>query len=246
MVFQDTYSSLDPRQTVSQAIDEVQHVHFDRTPSERRKRTIELLDAVRVGDRYVDALPRALSGGQRQRVAIARSLAAQPSVLVLDEAVSALDVSTQAQILNLLSDLRSEFGLTYIFISHDLAVIRQVSDDVLVLYRGDLMEQAPAEELFGMPEHPYTGLLLDSIPRQGMELENRPDRGSLDEAGCLFSSRCSRAFDRCTEHPPIFDLTYGRRSRCWLVDPSAAHTSSPPVSLTTQQGGTDDQHRTAQ
>jgi oligopeptide/dipeptide ABC transporter ATP-binding protein len=223
MVFQDPYSSLDPRQTIAAAIDEVQRVHFQRTGADRRRRVLELLDAVGVGERYADALPRSLSGGQRQRLAIARALAAEPAVLVLDEAVSALDVSTQAQILNLLSDLRTEFSLTYVFISHDLAVIRQVSDDVLVLYRGRVMEQSSAESLFVQPAHPYTQLLLDSIPRPGMELEKRPDRGSLDESGCLFAGRCPQAHARCTTEPPEFPVHVDDRSRCWLSDPSSAN-----------------------
>lgn len=241
MVFQDPYSSLDPRQTIAAAIDEVQCVHFDRTAAGRRTRVLELLDAVGVGERYADALPRSLSGGQRQRLAIARALAAEPAVLVLDEAVSALDVSTQAQILNLLSDLRTEFSLTYIFISHDLAVIRQISDDVLVLYRGRLMEQSSAESLFIQPAHPYTQLLLDSVPRPGMELEKRPDRGTLDEKGCLFAGRCPRVHARCTTEPPEFPLPTDGRSRCWLSDPSTANETSPDIPPPSQ-GDTNDRY----
>lgn len=232
MVFQDPYSSLDPRQTIAAAIDEVQRVHFQRTAADRRTRVLELLDAVGVGERYADALPRSLSGGQRQRLAIARALAAEPAVLVLDEAVSALDVSTQAQILNLLSDLRTEFSLTYIFISHDLAVIRQISDDVLVLYRGRLMEQSSAESLFIQPAHPYTQLLLDSVPRPGMELEKRPDRGTLDEAGCLFAGRCQSVHARCATEPPEFLLPTDGRSRCWLSDPSSTNETPPAAPRT--------------
>ena len=229
MVFQDPYSSLDPRQSIASAIDEVQRVHFERSATERRSRMLELLDAVGVGERYADALPRALSGGQRQRLAIARALAAEPAVLVLDEAVSALDVSTQAQILNLLADLRAEFSLTYVFISHDLAVIRQISDDVLVLYRGRVMETAHAEDLFVEPANPYTQLLLDSIPRPGMELEKRPDRGTLDETGCLFASRCPHVHDRCVEEPPEFPLVRDGRSRCWLSDPADQSPTHRPT-----------------
>ena len=229
MVFQDPYSSLDPRQTIAAAIDEVQRVHFQRAAAARRRRVLELLDAVGVGERYADALPRWLSGGQRQRLAIARALAAEPAVLVLDEAVSALDVSTQAQILNLLSDLRTEFSLTYIFISHDLAVIRQISDEVLVLYRGRLMEHASAESLFTQPANPYTQLLLDSVPRPGMELEKRPDRGKLEETGCLFAGRCPQVHARCATEPPEFPLPADGRSRCWLSDTSA--TSQKPLAF---------------
>lgn len=241
MVFQDPYSSLDPRQTIAAAIDEVQRVHFERAAADRRTRLLELLDAVGVGERYADALPRSLSGGQRQRLAIARALAAEPAVMVLDEAVSALDVSTQAQILNLLTDLRTEFSLTYVFISHDLAVIRQISDDVLVLYRGRLMEESPAESIFVQPAHPYSQLLLDSVPRPGMELEKRPDRGRLDEAGCLFAGRCPRVHARCVTEPPEFPLPPGGRSRCWLSD--VPPTSGTPLAVTPQnEGDPNDQH----
>ncbi len=224
MVFQDPYSSLDPRQPAGMVLDEVQRVHFDRDRAARAKRTGELLDAVGLGSGYLDSVPRSMSGGQRQRLAIARALAAEPSVVVLDEAVSALDVSIQAQILNLLSDLRKEFSLTYIFISHDLAVIRQVSDRVMVLYRGRLMEQSPVERIFQSAAHPYTQLLLDSVPRPGMSLLERPERGFLAEDGCLFRGRCSSAHDRCEAEPPLFTVAGSAQSRCWLVEEqSVAH-----------------------
>jgi oligopeptide/dipeptide ABC transporter ATP-binding protein len=241
MVFQDPYSSLDPRQTIAAAIDEVQRVHFQRSAADRRTRLLELLDAVGVGERYADALPRSLSGGQRQRLAIARALAAEPAVLVLDEAVSALDVSTQAQILNLLSDLRTEFSLTYVFISHDLAVIRQISDEVLVLYRGRLMELSSAESLFVQPANPYTQLLLDSVPRPGMELEKRPDRGALDETGCLFADRCPQVHARCVAEPPEFPLPANGRSRCWLSDTSPT-SGTPPAPAPRTEGAPNDQY----
>jgi oligopeptide transport system ATP-binding protein len=218
MVFQDPYSSLDPRQPVGMVLDEVQRVHFDRDRGARARRTTELLDAVGLGANYNEAVPRSLSGGQRQRLAIARALAAEPSVMVLDEAVSALDVSIQAQILNLLSDLREELSLTYIFISHDLAVIRQVADRVLVLYRGELMEQAPVEEIFDTPAHPYTRLLLDSVPRPGMPLARRGERAVSQEGGCLFRERCARAHPRCEHEPPLFSTSANSQSRCWLVE----------------------------
>lgn len=215
MVFQDPYSSLDPRQPIGAALDEVQRVHFSRSPDQRRTRTFELLDAVGIASSYFDALPRALSGGQRQRVAIARALAAEPSVIVLDEAVSALDVSTQAQILNLLADLRSEFSLTYVFISHDLAVIRQVADTIVVLYRGRIMEQGRIDDIFRAPANPYTQLLLDSVPRRGMSLTNRPDRGSHSVSGCLFRGRCPVQVDKCAQEPPLIHVSPSRQSRCW-------------------------------
>ena len=188
-------------------LDEVQRVHFDRDRAGRDACTAELLAAVGLGASYASCVTRALSGGQRQRLAIARTLAAEPSVIVLDEAVSALDVAVQAQILNLLSDLRRELALTYIFISHDLAVIRQVSDRVLVLYRGQLMGQGPVGQVFQKAAHPYSQLLLDSVPHQGMSLTQRAERGFLAEEGCLFRGRCGRVHDRCAAQPPLFSVS---------------------------------------
>lgn len=220
MVFQDPYASLDPRQTVGEAMDEIQQVHFrSRGRAERRVRAEELLDAVGLGREYLDVRPQAMSGGQRQRVVIARALSVEPSVLVLDEAVSALDVSIQAQILNLLDDLRAQLDITYVFISHDLAVIRKISDTVLVLYRGSLMEQASAEELFTQSSHPYTQLLLDSVPRRGMPLLPHSQRAESHEGtGCLFRLRCAQAHDRCLEAPPVFVPAPTTLSRCWLAE----------------------------
>jgi peptide/nickel transport system ATP-binding protein len=173
IVFQDPYTSLDPRQSVRRAIDEVQRLHFDRSAGERDARTRELLDAVGLSSRTEQSLPRELSGGQRQRVAIARALAAEPELLVLDEAVSALDVSIQAQILNMLADLRRRLSLAYLLISHDLAVVRQLSDDVLVMYRGRVVERNSTERILSAPSDPYTVRLLDSVPRAGRWLGGR-------------------------------------------------------------------------
>jgi peptide/nickel transport system ATP-binding protein len=168
MVFQDPYTSLDPRQSVSSALNEVQRVHFHRTRSARAHRTHQLLDAVGLGSREANAYPRGLSGGQRQRVAIACALAAEPQLLVLDEAVSALDVSVQAQILNLLTRLRRELGLAYIVISHDLAVARQLCDEVLVMYRGEVVERGPIQAVLAAPRDEYTRGLLASIPDRSL------------------------------------------------------------------------------
>ncbi len=171
IVFQDPYLSLDPRIRVRDCLDGVLRLHTDLPRSARAQRVAELLDQVGLGDRESGALPRQLSGGQRQRVAIARALAVSPRVLVLDEAVSALDVSVQAQVLNLLDDIRRATGVGLVFVSHDLAVVRYVCDDVLVMHRGVVVEQRPASEVLSSPEHPYTRLLISSAPRPGWDLD---------------------------------------------------------------------------
>ncbi|MFG2336448.1 ABC transporter ATP-binding protein [Streptomyces yangpuensis] len=167
MVFQDPYLSLDPRTGVEAALRETLRLHFPGRDHARRVR--ELLDQVGLGTRAADALPRQLSGGQRQRVAIARALAVEPAVLVLDEAVAALDVSVQAQILNLLADIRQQTGIGYLFITHDLGVVRCVTDEIVVMRHGAVVEQGRTEEVLAAPAHPYTRLLLDSVPRPGWD-----------------------------------------------------------------------------
>lgn len=171
MVFQDPYLSLDPRVTVHDCLEEVLVLHGGRTESRRAARIAELLDQVGLGNREAAALPRELSGGQRQRVAIARALAAEPRVLVLDEAVAALDVSIQSQVLNLLGDIRAVTGVSFLFVSHDLAVVRYVADQVLVLYRGRVVESGSTASVLGAPKDEYTQLLLDSVPRPGWDPE---------------------------------------------------------------------------
>lgn len=171
IVFQDPYTSLDRRQRVGDCLAEVVGVHFRLGRDGTRQRVSELAELVGLDDRQLAALPRALSGGQRQRVAIARALAADPDILILDEAVSALDVSIQAQILNLLSDIRQKRGVSYLFISHDLAVIRQVTDDTIVMRHGAVVEQGPTAAVLDNPQDPYTRLLRDSVPRSGWDPE---------------------------------------------------------------------------
>jgi len=168
IVFQDPYSSLDPRHSAEQAIDEVLRLHGSGTSKEQRAaRAAELGDLVGLDGRQLRARPGGLSGGQRQRVAIARALAAAPRVLILDESVAALDVSIQAQILNLLADIREETGISYVLISHDLAVVRQITDEAIVMYRGRVVEQGPTGEVLDHPREPYTQLLRASVPRPG-------------------------------------------------------------------------------
>lgn len=169
MVFQDPYLSLDPRTSVEAVLRETLRLHFPGTDPGARIR--ELLDQVGLGTRAADALPRQLSGGQRQRVAIARALAVQPAVLVLDEAVAALDVSVQAQVLNLLADIREQTGIGYLFITHDLGVVRCVTDDVVVMRHGRIVESGPTVRVLDSPRHAYTRLLLESVPRPGWDPE---------------------------------------------------------------------------
>lgn len=167
IVFQDPYSSLDPHQRVQDAIDDVLRLHDRLSTSERQRRVVELLEQVGLDERHRRSRPRALSGGQRQRVAIARALAVRPKLLVLDEAVAALDVSIQAQVIELLARLRRETGVGFVFVSHDLAVVRKVSEQVVVMKDGRIVERGVTETLLTRPEHPYTQLLLDSVPRPG-------------------------------------------------------------------------------
>jgi ABC-type glutathione transport system ATPase component len=167
IVFQDPSSSLDPRQRVRECLDEIVRLHFDLDTAAREMRVLELLHQVGLDERHAGVYPRGMSGGQQQRVAIARALASRPKVLILDEAVASLDVSVQAQVLNLLADIREQTGVTYLFISHDLAVVRQVSDEVIVMRRGKVVEAGPTDRVLDRPEHPYTQALLSAVPRRG-------------------------------------------------------------------------------
>jgi ABC-type glutathione transport system ATPase component len=179
IVFQDPYTSLDPRQTAEATVDEVLRLHHSMTAEQRSERIAELAGLVGLDERQVRALPRALSGGQRQRVAIARALAAEPRVLILDESVAALDVSIQAQVLNLLADIRDSTGVSLVLISHDLAVVRQLTDDVIVLHRGVVVERGRTAGVLDDPQHDYTKRLRASVPRPGW----KPRRGVLLAAG---------------------------------------------------------------
>lgn len=216
IVFQNPYLSLDPQQRVGAAVEEVTKFHGEIRGAQIREHARELLDAVGLGDREFHALPRQLSGGQAQRVAIARALAARPQLLVLDEAVSALDVSVQAQILNLLADLRTRLGVALLFISHNLAAVRQVADTVLVMYRGRVVESGFVDTVLSHAAHPYTQLLLASVPRPGVSWVSNPVTEDI-ETGCRFRNRCGYAFPACEVEPPLIEIANHQKCRCWLT-----------------------------
>ena len=211
MVFQDPFSSLDPRQTVSQLISEpiIEHKLL-KTKSEIEKRTLQLMETVGLAERYINVYPHELDGGRRQRIGIARALAVEPKLIVCDEPVSALDVSIQAQILNLLRQLQQDMGLTYIFITHDLSVVKYFSDDIAVMYLGQMVEKAPSDLLFKNPIHPYTKALLSAIPlpvvgkdkpkRQLIKGEITSPVNLPDE--CRFGKRCDYVQECCKKGNP--------------------------------------------
>ena len=226
IVFQDPFSSLNPRMTVADIVGEALRVHGIARGREAEERVVATLAKVGIPQAWINRYPHEFSGGQRQRISIARAIAVDPKLVVCDEAVSALDVSIQAQVLNLLVDLRRELGLSYLFISHDLSVVRHVSDDVAVMYLGQLVERAPAETLFERPAHPYTRALLSAIPMP--DPTRRSERTVLEgdvptpldpPSGCRFHTRCPAATERCSaEVPPDVDLGEGHHVACVHAD----------------------------
>ncbi|ARE40733.1 Oligopeptide transport ATP-binding protein OppF [Rhodovulum sp. P5] len=207
-VFQDPISSLNPRKTIRQIMETPLRRLYGMGRAEREARIAEIFDSVNLREEFLTRYPHEFSGGQAQRIGIARALAASPEIIVLDEPVSALDVSVQAQVLNLLADLRKEFGLTYLFISHDLAVVEAVSDRVIVLYFGSVVEIGRAERIFNAPKHPYTQLLADSAPVVGRPLVAPEQKGSdlpdplNPPPGCAFAGRCPKATEICRTQVP--------------------------------------------
>ena len=225
MIFQDPYASLDPRMTVSMSIEEGMKRHFNLSSVERQKRVEELLETVGLTAEFASRFPHELSGGQRQRVGIARALALEPTFLACDEPIAALDVSIQAQIINLLLRLQKERGLTYLMISHDLTMVRHISDRVAVMYLGSIVELSDTEALYEKPRHPYTRALFSAVPKAEPDsdwLKARlqltgeiPDPGHIP-LGCKFAPRCPYASERCRQAaPPLKEQKRGHFVACW-------------------------------
>ena len=227
IIFQDPFASLNPRKTVSEIIGEPLRLHkIYKSAAERQKHVLELMEVVGLAERLVNTYPHELDGGRRQRLGIARALALNPKFIVCDEPVSALDVSIQAQILNLLKRLKKERGLTYMFITHDLSVVNYFSDDIMVMYLGKMVEYAPSEELFENPVHPYTKALLSAIPvpRLREKKERILLKGEITspidpKPGCRFAPRCAYAKDCCfKESPELKDIGNGHKVACHFSD----------------------------
>ncbi|MGO4588879.1 dipeptide ABC transporter ATP-binding protein [Arthrobacter sp. S39] len=231
MVFQDPYTSLNPKMTVGQIVIEPFEIHSDLVPAkERRARVRELLELVGINPDYANRYPHQFSGGQRQRIGIARALALNPKVLICDEPVSALDVSVQAQVMNLLAELKDRLQMSYVFIAHDLSVVRHISDRVAVMYLGNIVEIGDADQIYEHPTHPYTQALLSAVPipdpsargnRTRIILEGDPPSPSNPPSGCKFRTRCWKAQDICAEKVPALI------QRDDSPHPSACHFAAP-------------------
>jgi oligopeptide transport system ATP-binding protein len=228
MIFQDPYSSLNPRMLVGNIIGEGIDIHKISQGDERKERIHELLRLVGLNEEHVNRFPHEFSGGQRQRIGIARALAVNPEFIVCDEPISALDVSVQAQVVNLLQELQKEYGLTYLFIAHDLSMVRYISDRVAVMYLGHMMELTDSEELYENPLHPYTKALLSAIPIPDPDIQSSRNRIMLEgdvpspintPLGCNFCERCPIAVEKCFSVEPDFEEKLpGHRVACHLVE----------------------------
>jgi len=247
MVFQDPYASLNPRKRVGTIISDPMKIHDLGSRSEQKRRVNEILETVGLSPEHYNRFPHEFSGGQRQRIGIARSLALRPKLIVADEPVSALDVSIQSQMLNLLDDLQTEFNLTYIFIAHDLGVVRHVSNRIVVMYLGKIVELSPADELYVRPIMPYTEALLSAVPIPDPDLAEKRERIVLEgdvpspinpPSGCRFHPRCRYATEVCTQvEPPLVDYGNGHLAAC--------HHPLNVDQATLQQVGVAEQHTPA-